>query len=252
VLLERAAWQLREGSSVTAAAFAAGYESVEGFARAFARAYGRSPGTPDDGRPRTRDEHWLPAPNGIHFHPPTSLWVADEGRRGTPDEVTALLVHHDVEDTRALLEVAKQLPDDEYRRTRLPGLSVLPWAGPEESVAAVLDTLVWSKEVWLASIEGAGHPVRGADDPGALLARHDAVAPRWLAAVRDVARRGAWGDRLVDALCEPPETFVLGSVVAHVLTFSAHRRLLVRHLLRDAGLAVDTGDPIEWLTRRNR
>ena len=29
-------------------------------------------------------------------------------------------------------------------------------------------------------------------------------------------------------------------------------RLLVRHLLRDAGLAVDTGDPIEWLTRRSR
>ena len=252
VLLERAAWELRQGSGVTAPAFAAGSESVEGFARAFARAYGRSPGTPDDDRPRTRDEHWLPAPNGIHFHPPTSLWVADEGRRGAPDEVTALLVHHDVEDTRALLEVAKALPDGEYRRARLPGLSVLPWDGPEESVAAVLDTLVWTKEVWLASIEGAGSPARGADDPAALLARHDAVAPRWLAAVRDVARRGAWGDRLVDALCEPPETFVLGSVVAHVLTFSAHRRLLVRHLLRDAGLAVDTGDPIEWLTRRDR
>jgi hypothetical protein len=148
--------------------------------------------------------------------------------------------------------VAKVLPDDAYRRVRLPGLTVLPWDGPEESVAAILDTLVWTKEVWLASIEGAGHPARGADDQATLLARHDAVAPRWLAAVRDVARRGAWGDRLVDALCEPPETFVLGSVVAHVLTFSAHRRLLVRHLLRDAGLAVDTGDPIEWLTRRNR
>ncbi len=252
VLLERAAWQLREGSSVTAAAFAAGYESVEGFARAFARAYGRSPGTPDDDRPRTRDEHWLPAPNGIHFHPPTSLWVADRPGRGAPDEVTAMLVHHDVEDTRALIETAKALPDEEYRRTRLPGLTVLPWSGPEESVAALLDTLVWTKQVWLASIEGADSPTRGARDPVALLARHDAVAPRWLAAVRDVARRGAWGDRLVDALCDPPETFVLGSVVAHVLTFSAHRRLLVRHLLRDAGLAVDHGDPIEWLTRRDR
>src|ERR671917_999426 len=173
VLLERAAWQLREGSSVTAAAFAAGYESVEGFARAFARAYGRSPGTPDDGRPRTRDDHWLPAPHGIHFHPPTSLWVADQPGRGAPDEVTALLVHHDVEDTRALIETAKQLPDEEYRRTRLAGLSVLPWSGAEESVAALLGTLVWTKEVWLASIEGAGQPARGADDPAALLAPHD-------------------------------------------------------------------------------
>ncbi len=251
VLLERAAWQLRNGASVTDAAFAAGYESVEGFARAFARAYGRSPGTADDG-PRTRDAHWLPAPNGIHFHPPTSLWVADETARAPHDEVTALMVQHDVEDVRALLETAKALPEEEYRRTRLPGWVVLPWDGAEESVAAVLDALVWSKEVWVASIEGGAHPARGADDPASLLARHDAVAPRWLAAVRDIARRGAWGDRLVDALCEPPETFVLGSVVAHVLTFSAHRRLLVRHLLRGAGVETDTGDPIDWLTRSPR
>jgi AraC-like DNA-binding protein len=251
VLLERAAWQLREGSSVTAAAFAAGYDSVEGFARAFARAYGRTPGSVGDDAPRTRDGHWLPAPNGIHFHPPTSLWVADQPAPGAPDEVTALMVHHDVEDTRALIETAKQLSEEAYRRARLPGWSVLPWDGAEESVAALLSTLVWSKEVWLASIEGADSPVRGADDPAALLARHDAVAPRWLAAVRDIARRGAWGDRLVDALCEPPETFVLGSVVAHVLTYSAHRRLLLRHLLRDNGVDVDTGDPIDWLTRRN-
>jgi AraC-like DNA-binding protein len=254
VLLERAAWQLRSGASVTETAFAAGYDSVEGFARAFARAYGRTPGSTagDPGRAPARDEHWLPAPNGIHFHPPTSLWVADEPARGSaPDEVTALMVHHDVEDVRALIHAAKALDDDAYRRVRLPGWSVLPWDGAEESVAALLSTLVWSKEVWLASIEGADHPVRGADDPAALLARHDEVAPRWLAAVRDIARRGAWGDRLVDALCEPPETFVLGSVVAHVLTYSAHRRLLVRHLLREAGVEVDTGDPIDWLTRRS-
>ena len=251
VLLERAAWQLREGAGVAEVAFAAGYESVEGFERAFARAYGRSPGAADDG-PRTRDGHWLPAPNGIHFHPPMSLWVADEPARGAHDEVTALMVQHDVEDVRALIEAAKGLPDADYRRVRLPGWSVLPWDGAEESVAAVLDALVWSKEVWVASVEGGAHPARGADDPASLLARHDEVAPRWLAAVRDIARRGAWGDRLVDALCEPPETFVLGSVVAHVLTFSAHRRLLVRHLLRGAGVEIDTGDPIDWLTQSSR
>ena len=43
VMLERAAWQLRRGASVTDTAFAAGYESVEGFSRAFARAYGNPP-----------------------------------------------------------------------------------------------------------------------------------------------------------------------------------------------------------------
>ena len=256
VVLERAAWQLRQGVSVTDAAFAAGYESVEGFSRAFARAYGRSPGTPLPGTPDTgtggRDAHWLPAPNGLHFHPPASRWGSGEPARRGGDGVTALLVHHGVEDARALLELAKGLPDEEYRRVRAPGLGVLPWDGTEETLAAVLDTLVWTLEVWVASIEGADAPVRGPDDAAALLDRHDAVAPRWLAAVRDVARRGAWGDRLVDALCEPPESFVLGSVVAHVLTFSAHRRLLARHWLREAGVEVDTGDPIEWLSRRDR
>ena len=43
VMLERAAWQLRQGTPVTGAAFDAGYESVEGFSRAFTRAHGHLP-----------------------------------------------------------------------------------------------------------------------------------------------------------------------------------------------------------------
>src|SRR5690625_3621946 len=43
VLLERAAWQLAQGRSVTDVAFDAGYSSVEGFARAYARAWGYPP-----------------------------------------------------------------------------------------------------------------------------------------------------------------------------------------------------------------
>ncbi|MGY2062129.1 AraC family transcriptional regulator, partial [Nocardia gipuzkoensis] len=61
-----------------------------------------------------------------------------------------------------------------------------------------------------------------------------------------------WGDTLIDALCEPPESFVLGSVLAHVLTYSAHRRLLARHWLRGElpDAANDYGDPIMWLRQR--
>ena len=25
--------------------------------------------------------HWLPAPNGVHFHPPMSLWVQSKDMR---------------------------------------------------------------------------------------------------------------------------------------------------------------------------
>ncbi len=53
VLMERAAWQIARGTSVTDAAFDAGYESVEGFGRAFARAFGHPPSatvaSPDSG-----------------------------------------------------------------------------------------------------------------------------------------------------------------------------------------------------------
>ncbi|MBZ5737719.1 helix-turn-helix domain-containing protein [Nocardioides mangrovi] len=241
VMLERAAWQLRRGTSVTDAAFAAGYESVEGFARAYARAYGGPPSEPLTG------SHWLPAPNGIHFHPPMSLWV-HTGEQ-TMTQPLDLLVHHDLDDTRYLLEQAKQLSDEDYRRDAGPAL--LTWEGDEASVARVLERLVLTLEVWLAAILGEDFPAEAADDPGTLLQRHDVAAARWLEMVRDVERRGGWEDRIVDALCEPPESFVLGSIVAHVLTYSAHRRLGVRAMLRGLGVEVDEGDPINWLRRQN-
>jgi len=240
VMLERASWQLRHGSSVTDAAFAAGYESVEGFSRAFQRAFGHVPSrVPESG------SHWLPAPNGIHFHPPTSLWV--HSKEQTMSALTEQLVAHDLDDTRTLLDHAKGLPDEEYRRPQLPGNTTLSWDGPEESLADVLTKIVFTKEVWLAAIEGTDFPPERSDDPATLVERHEDAAPRWLAAVRDFDRRGAWDDRLIDALCDPPESFVISSVVAHVLTFSAHRRQLARQLVRGLGHQVDSGDPINWL-----
>jgi len=242
VLLERAAWQMMDGASVTDTAFAAGYESVEGFSRAFARAFGHPPSTPSAG-------HWLPAPNGIHFHPPAALWSGTGTSTTSP--VLDTLIMHDLDDTRALLESAKSLPADAYRAARLPDMTLLSWHGPEESIAAVLENHVWTKEVWTAAIEGRDVPDRNQDiDAPGLIDRHDAVAPRWLSVVRDIDRRGAWSDVLIDALCDPPQSFVVGAVVAHVVNYSAGRRFVARALLRLADVEVDDGDPIEWLMAR--
>lgn len=243
VMLERAAWQLRESTSVTEAAFAAGYDSVEGFSRAFARAFGHPPSEPVAG------SSWLPSPNGVHFHPPTSLWVhtGERTMTGPLDH----LVHHDLDDTRDLLEAAKQLSDADYRRQLRPDQQVVWFEGKEASVARVLERQIFTKEVWLAAILGEDYPEPGGDDPSTLLDREQAVAGRWLDMLRDIERRDAWDDRIVDALCDPPESFVLGSIVAHVLTFAAHRRHVARDMLRELGATVDHGDPIEWLRRRN-
>jgi AraC-like DNA-binding protein len=242
VLLERAAWQLARGTSVTDAAWAAGYGSVEGFSRAFSAAFGRSPSA---SAPPDRVA-WLPAPNGIHFHPPMSLWVSHEEQPMNP--LIDQLVAHDLDDTRALLDAAKGLPADELQADRFPGLTVTAWDGPEGSIAAVLENHLFTKEVWLAAIEGLDIPTRpdGAD-VGALVDRHEAVAARWLATIRRIDARGGWDDVLIDALCDPPESFVMSGVVAHVVTFAAHRRQLVRRMLALAGHPVDDGDPIMWL-----
>jgi len=240
VLLERAAWQLNHGATVTDAAWSAGYGSVEGFSRAFSRAFGHTPSS------RASHSYWLPAPNGIHFHPPTSLWVRAEEQPMNP--LAEQLVAHDLDDTRTLIELAKGLEDDVFRAALQPGTIVLSWDGPEESIATVLEHLVFTKQVWLAALDGDDLPPRDtAPDAAQLLERHDAVAPRWLAAIRDIDRRGAWNDRLIDALCDPPESFVVSSVIAHVLTYAAHRRQLVRRMLTAAGHEVGHGDPIMWL-----
>ncbi len=253
VLLERAAWSLGRGGSVTEVAFAAGYESVEGFARAFSRAYGRPPSAAAE--PSLGASHWLPSPNGIHFHSPTSLWV-DSGEASSARPVGAgpieLMVHYDIDDIRALLTAAASLPAEELDAVRVAGSAPLSWDGPDETIAQVLRHLVRTKEVWLAAVEGGELPDL---PPGAsvevLVARHEGVAARWLALVRDTDRRGAWADRIVDALCEPPQSFVLSGIVAHVLTYSAHRRQLLRLMLRAAGLTLDEGDPITWFQRRS-
>ncbi|CAM3703949.1 helix-turn-helix domain-containing protein [Tsukamurella strandjordii] len=253
ILLERAAWHLQRGSTVTDAAFAAGYESVEGFSRAFTRAYGHAPSA----LPRAVG-HWLPAPNGLHFHSPTVLYVdAAEGRAGHEESagnVVALQVQHDAADTVALLDAVAELPAEEYRKVRLPGSHPRRWDGPDESLSQIMWHLVHSTEPWRATIAGEPEPNRDPDsDPAVLRAHHAANSSRWLAMVRDIDRRGAWADRVIDALCDPPESFLLSQIVAHELTFAAHRRLLARWMLADAG--VDTTateldpDPIIWHRR---
>ncbi|WP_306359148.1 helix-turn-helix domain-containing protein [Nocardia sp. CC227C] len=250
VLLERSAWALSTGESVTEVAFAAGYDSVEGFSRAFRRAFGHPPSATTAEQRR----RWLPAANGIHFHPPTSLWVENAARGRSDMDPTTLLLHHDIEDARELLTAAGRLTEEQYRRVRMPELTVEAFRGPEVSIAEVLDHLVETKEVWLAAIDGEDMPGPRGNDLPELVDRHERVAVRWLDTVREIDRRGGWEDTLIDALCDPPESFVLGSVIAHVLGYSAHRRYLVRHWLRtemrDGAYELDDGDPINWLRRR--
>lgn len=101
---------------------------------------------------------------------------------------------------------------------------------------------------------GEDAPDLDGDELTDLTARHGEIAFRWLALIHEIDREQRWNDSIVDALCDPPESFRLSEIVAHVVTFSAHYRQLARWMLADAGLTdVLTGtldpDPIMWLRR---
>ncbi len=244
IMLERAAWRLHRGESVSAVADAGGWSSAEVFSRAFSRVFGVPPSRAAEVQFR------LPAPNGLHFHPPGSLWLDSDGDSKEPD-ISQLMVAHDVADTTYLINQASQLTKDQWADEISPGQVILDWDGPEPSVGAVLGAIVWTKEVWLATIEGRDFPSREATLPASttaqLAAKHDDLGKRWAAKVSDYAAEGRLGDTVIDALCDPPESFQLYGIVAHVLTYSAHRREVARTMLAQHGVNTGRGDPLEWM-----
>ena len=245
IMLERAAWRLRGGERVTAVAADECWSSAEVFSRAFRRSYGVPPSRADN------VEFRLPAPNGLHFHPPQSLWLDSDGDKKEPD-ISQLMVAHDIADTAYLIDTSTTLSKEQWQEHISPGQVVLDWDGEEPSVAAVLGAIVWTKEVWLATIEGRDFPGREPTQPESttpeqLAAHHADLGNRWSAMISDYTAEGRLGDTIIDALCDPPESFQLYGIIAHVLTYSAHRRQVARGMLARCGVETRIGDPLEWM-----
>jgi AraC family transcriptional regulator len=242
LLLERAAWQLGRGCTVTEAGLEAGYDAVEAFSRAFTRAHGVAPSRFAD-EPR---DFRLAAPNAIHFHPPAGMLLPGQPRTATMD-LSDRLVEHDHWHTERLLEQAATLSDAALDRAVRPGFVVHAFEGPEPDVRTMLERVVFTKEVWTAAIAGREFPTARDRSIAGQRARLAAVQPQFTALVRRIRDRNEWDDVFVDALCTPPVSFTFGSVIAHILTASAIRRQMAIGALRELGVAdVETRDPIEW------
>jgi AraC-like DNA-binding protein len=238
LLLERAAWQLRqEAASPSEAAAAAGYGSLAAFSRAFARAYG----VPPSAFPRSGLPVELEAPNGVHFHPPAGLLIpgAVSGR-----DLTERMVSHHLARVRELLDAAATLPAQALERPLRPGFVAVWFEGEESSAALMAERLVYTLEVWVAAIAGTAMPEPGGGDPRERFERAAVAFSRIARGIRD---RAAWDDAFVDALCEPPQSFSYGGVLSHVLSYGAVRREMLASVLRELGATVpSSGDPIEW------
>jgi AraC-like DNA-binding protein len=247
VLLERAAFRLATTDrTVLDVAVEAGYGSHEAFTRAFARAYGVGPAqwrTRWRARPTSLR---IEAPSDVHFHPPGSLRFPAQTKVSSMDLLVKMVEHH-VWLTGQIIECAARLPDEALDER----IELAVDDDPDPStLRRLMSRLVGQMGMWNAAIANREYDwsVEEHESIDSLRARLAEEGPTYLRQVREVAEDGRLDDTFVDALCEPAEVFTYGGMVAHVLTFAAHRRTLAvlaldKHGVDDLGW----GDPMRWV-----
>lgn len=241
ILLERAAYRMITTTApLIDIAVEAGYGSHEAFTRAFARAYGVAPATW-----RRRPGHiQLAAPSDVHFHPPGGLRLPARDKVTSMDLLTSMVEHH-IWLTGEMVRVAERLDDDQLDAPI--GLDV---DDDEQTIRSLLSRLIGQMGMWNAAMATRDYDwsVEEHESLSSMRERLAVEAPTYLAHVRDVVATHRLDDTFVDALCEPAEVFTYGGMIAHVLTFAAHRRTLVVLALAKHGLdELGWGDPMRWV-----
>jgi AraC-like DNA-binding protein len=243
VLLERAAFRLvTTDATVLEVALEAGYGSNEAFTRAFRRAYGAAPAT------------WRAAPgqirlesrNGVHFHPPGGLRLPPRDEVTSMDLMTKMVEHHvwlvgEIVDRAATLEDAQL---DAPIEVSVEGVDDDP------TLRSLLSRLVGQMDMWNAALESRGYDfgVEHDESIASIRTRLRDAGPAFAAHAREVIGANRLDETFVDAVCDPPEVFTYGGMLAHVLTFAAHRRTLAIGALHSAGITdLGAGDPMRWV-----
>jgi AraC family transcriptional regulator len=245
VLLERAAYRLvTSTSSILAVAVEAGYSSHEAFTRAFTRAYGV---TPAQWR-RSPTQIHIDAPSGVHFHPPGGLRLPAREKVTSMDLLLKMVEHH-VWLVGEMLERAATLPDE---RLDAPIELSVEGVDDDPTLRSLLSRLVGQMDMWnsVIAVRDYDFAVERGETIDHMRARLAEVGPAFLSRVREVCEQDRLDETFMDALCEPTEVFTYGGMIAHVITFAAHRRTLVAGALHDAGLTdLGAGDPLRWVAR---
>ena len=243
ILLERAAYRMiTTRAPLMDIAIEAGYGSQEAFTRAFARAYGSTPAT---WRQRP-GQLQIAAPSGVHFHPPGGLRLPARDKVTDMDLLTRMVEHH-VWLTGEMIGAAGRLGDEQLDRPIL-----LDVDEDEQSIRSLLSRLVGQMGMWNAATATRDYDwsVEDHESLASMRTRLAAEGPAYLEHVRGVVADARLDDTFVDALCEPAEVFTYGGMIAHVLTFAAHRRTLVALALATHGVDdLGWGDPMLWVAR---
>lgn len=243
VLLERAAYRLitsRDG--ILKIAVEAGYGSHEAFTRAFERAYGAAPSAWRAAPGQVQ----LPCPTDVHFHPPGGLRLPARTEVPAMNLLVRMVEHHvwlvgELVDRAATLDAATL---DAPIRLSVEGIDDNP------TTRSLLSRLIGQMDMWnnvIASREYDFELEQG-ESIASMRTRLRTAGDAFLSEVRRVVDQGRLDETFVDAQCDPPEVFTYGGLIAHVLTFAAHRRALVLGALFSAGITdLGAGDPRTWV-----
>ena len=243
VLMERAAYRLvTTDRTVLDVAVEAGYSSHEAFTRAFARAYGTSP----TAWRRHPTRFQLDAPSDVHFHPPGRLRFPARGKVGTMDLLQAMVRHH-VWLVGEMIDRAATVSDE---RLDEPIEISVEGVDDDPTMRSLLSRLVGQMAMWNATIDARPYDfeIEHGESIESMRARLATEGRAFLETVGETADQGRLDETFLDALCEPPVVMTYGGMIAHVLTFAAHRRTLVAGALIDAGITdLGAGDPLYWV-----
>ena len=243
VLLERAAYRLiTTDDDLLRVALDAGYSSHEAFTRAFGRAYGQAPSA----WRRQPTSFRIEAPSQVHFNPPGGL-RAPAHRKVTAMDLLTKMVEHHVWLLGEMVDRADGLADDVLDA---PVEISVEGIDDEPTLRSLLSRLVGQLAMWDAATDDRPYDFGVERDEGVahMRARLAQVGPAFLDQVRAIVDEGRLDETFVDAICDPPEIFTYGGMIAHVLTFAAHRRTLVCGALIDAGVSdLGAGDPMRWV-----
>jgi hypothetical protein len=124
-------------------------------------------------------------------------------------------------------------------------------AGP--TLRSLLARLVGQLDMWISSIELRDYDlaIEQYESVPEMRTRLAGVGPEFVARVRDVCESERLDETFVDTTCDPPRVFTYGGMIAHVLTFAAHRRTLVLGALHDLGITgLGNGDPMHWVAEQ--
>jgi AraC family transcriptional regulator len=241
IMLERAAYRMvTTKAPLLDLAVEAGYGSHEAFTRAFTRAYGVPPATWRRSPGRIR----IPAPSDVHFHPPGSLRLPARDKVTAMDLMTRMVEHH-IWLTGEMVRLAGRLTDEQLDQP-----IELDVDDDVQTIRSLISRLIGQMGMWNAAVAMRDYDwsVEEHESLGSMRERLAAEGPTFLTQVREVVEQERLDDTFVDALCEPAEVFTYGGMIAHVLTFAAHRRTLVvlalsRHGVEELGW----GDPMVWV-----